>query len=68
MGEMMSAIAHQWRQPLNAIAALNLKVETLLEFNETINAEQYSTVGKEVGTQLSYMSNTIDDYLNYFHQ
>jgi len=66
MGEMMSAIAHQWRQPLNAIAALNLKVETLLEFNETINAEQYSTVGKEVGTQLNYMSKTIDDFRDFF--
>jgi len=66
MGEMMSAIAHQWRQPLNTIAALNLKVETLLEFNETINNQQYSVVSKEIETQLNYMSKTIDDFRDFF--
>jgi len=66
MGEMMSAIAHQWRQPLNAIAALNLKVETLLEFNESINNTQYSLVSKGIETQLNYMSKTIDDFRDFF--
>jgi len=66
MGEMMSAIAHQWRQPLNAIAVLNLKVETLLEFNESITAQQYQKVGKDIGTQLDYMSGTIDDFRDFF--
>jgi|GEM_PF-379312 len=66
MGEMMSAIAHQWRQPLNAIAVLNLKVETLLEFNESITAQQYQKVGRDIGTQLDYMSGTIDDFRDFF--
>jgi len=66
MGEMMSAIAHQWRQPLNAIAALNMKVDTLLEFNDLVTSEQYSAVSKGISTQLNYMSKTIDDFRDFF--
>ena len=66
MGEMMSAIAHQWRQPLNAIAALNIKTETVLEFNETITPKQYEPISQGIENQLNYMSKTIDDFRDFF--
>ena len=66
MGEMMSAIAHQWRQPLNAIAALNIKTETMLEFNENISSKQYEPIGIGIENQLKYMSKTIDDFRDLF--
>mgnify|MGYP000238062494 CR=1 FL=1 len=67
MGEMMSAIAHQWRQPLNAIAALNMTVETKLEFNDnSLTLQDYSPVSEKIQNQLNYMSKTIDDFRDFF--
>ena len=66
MGEMMSAIAHQWRQPLNAIAILNIKTETLLELNESMTSEQYGPISTGIEKQLNYMSKTIDDFRDFF--
>ena len=66
MGEMMSAIAHQWRQPLNALAVLNMQVETKLEFNEIITQEEYVPISDNINNQLEYMSKTIDDFRDFF--
>lgn len=66
MGEMMSAIAHQWRQPLNALAALNMKVETKLEFQDTMDLEEYKPICEGINNQLNYMSKTIDDFRDFF--
>ena len=67
MGEMMSAIAHQWRQPLNALAALNMTVETKLEFNDNcLTQEDYLPVSNKIQKQLNYMSKTIDDFRDFF--
>ena len=65
MGEMISMIAHQWRQPLAAISAtsnsLNIKVQlqtldnkTILELTDRIS--QYS----------EHLSSTIDDFRLFF--
>lgn len=66
MGEMMSAIAHQWRQPLNALAALNMQVETKLEFNDVMTYDEYSPICENINKQLNYMSKTIDDFRDFF--
>ena len=66
MGEMMSAIAHQWRQPLNALAVLNMQVETKLEFNDIITQEEYVPISENINNQLEYMSKTIDDFRDFF--
>ena len=67
MGEMISMIAHQWRQPLSAIStttgSLNFKLmlddidkDELIE--EIINIEKY----------VQHLSKTIDDFRNFFKQ
>jgi len=65
MGEMISMIAHQWRQPLSAIsatsAALNLKAQLGKTDKESIvemtgNISQYA----------QHLSETIDDFRNFF--
>jgi polar amino acid transport system substrate-binding protein len=66
MGEMMSAIAHQWRQPLNAIAAQNIKAEMILELNDKITTQQYIPISTGIENQLNYMSKTIDDFRDFF--
>ncbi len=66
MGEMISMIAHQWRQPLNIIGAINMKVETKLDFQDTITAKDYAPISEDINTQLEFMSKTIDDFRSFF--
>ena len=66
MGEMIGAIAHQWRQSLNALGAniQNLKYhkkEGKLEDEEFI--KDFIEVNKKT---ISFMSKTIDDFRSFF--
>jgi len=65
MGEMMGAIAHQWRQPLNA---LNLNIQNLDDdFADGIIDKVFidEFIAKNKATIL-FMSKTIDDFRNFF--
>lgn len=65
MGEMMGAIAHQWRQPLNA---LNLNIQNLDDdFEDGLidKAFIHAFIEKNRKTIL-FMSKTIDDFRNFF--
>jgi len=66
MGEMMGNIAHQWRQPLNILGALNLKAQTFIEIHGHLSENNYSKISENIELQLSYMSKTIDDFRNFF--
>ncbi|QOG11211.1 hypothetical protein FWKOB_00255 [Arcobacter sp. FWKO B] len=66
MGEMIGNIAHQWRQPLNVIGAINMKIETLLDFGEVIDSQKYKPISSDIVMQLDYMSKTIDDFRDFF--
>jgi signal transduction histidine kinase len=65
MGEMISAIAHQWRQPLTAIG---LYVQDLgeaakeKEFSDEAVDDQVTSIMEIV----LHMSDTIDDFRNFF--
>ena len=65
MGEMLGAIAHQWRQPLNA---LGLNIQLLIDMAEDNDCsvetmEQF--VERNMKTLL-FLSHTIDDFANFF--
>ena len=65
MGEMLSNIAHQWRQPLNLLA---LQVQDLqMTQKSAVLTEEY--VEKSVGNSMRIireMSRTIDDFRYFF--
>lgn len=65
MGQMVNAIAHQWRQPLNIIG---LSVQSfLIDFRESrVSDEDAEVFEKNVMDMLMHMSNTIDDFRNFF--
>ncbi len=65
MGEMISAIAHQWRQPLSS---LSLDVQDLLdakEYGELDDKYLHDMVDRALHT-IHYMSQTIDDFRSFF--
>lgn len=66
MGEMISMIAHQWRQPLSTITLQisNLHFRRLL--GEEIPAKESDKVLSEISDTIVYLSDTIDDFQTYF--
>ncbi|QSZ40997.1 HAMP domain-containing protein [Sulfurimonas aquatica] len=65
MGEMIGNIAHQWRQPLNALGLLLQNIENAYEMD--MLDEEYINRSIEKGTRLTNgMSQTIDDFRNFF--
>jgi signal transduction histidine kinase len=64
MGEMVSIIAHQWRQPLSAIGSI---ITTLkLKYNlKNIDLDTYDEKLNQINNYIQYMSNTIDHFRNF---
>jgi PAS domain S-box-containing protein len=65
MGEMIGNIAHQWRQPLNM---LSLKKTILVDdyYDNSITKEDVEKYDTEVDNIIQHMSQTIDDFRNFF--
>jgi len=75
MGEMISMIAHQWRQPLNAISltASNLKLKfDFDEYNSNSKEEfkqcshDFSQGLENIQEYIRTLSTTIDDFRNFY--
>lgn len=66
MGEMISMIAHQWRQPLQLISILVQKLPITKMIEGELSDEILEKVLKDVNLQLEYMTKTIDDFRNFF--
>ncbi|MCU7834781.1 MAG: PhnD/SsuA/transferrin family substrate-binding protein [gamma proteobacterium symbiont of Taylorina sp.] len=65
MGEMISMIAHQWRQPISVIAMEANNMLADIEFDE-IEPEAFSRDAKMIIEQTQHLSKTIDDFRNFF--
>ncbi|NOQ31702.1 MAG: hypothetical protein GQ570_11325 [Helicobacteraceae bacterium] len=65
MGEMMDAVAHQWKQPLNII---NIKVDMLgYDFEDNLIDQEYVDKFKaEIFFQSEHMTNTLDEFRSFF--
>ena len=65
MGEMIGAIAHQWRQPLNNISLVLYFIRDNAKNREFIEQKLDSFINRAL-SQIEYMSNTIDDFRYFF--
>ncbi|MCF7919589.1 MAG: tetratricopeptide repeat-containing sensor histidine kinase [Candidatus Cloacimonetes bacterium] len=65
MGEMVSSIAHQWRQPLNIIGILAQSIGDAWDFNEVTGVFLDKQI-EHITEQISYMNETINDFRNFF--
>ena len=65
MGEMLSMIAHQWRQPLATISAIDAKMLFGLELDQLTPSTLKQNI-KKIDEQVLYLSETINDFRNFF--
>ncbi|MDR2152360.1 MAG: sensor histidine kinase [Helicobacteraceae bacterium] len=65
MGEMIGAIAHQWRQPLHSIGLYIQDILDARKFGQ-LNDEYLKNSVDKTMWQLKFMSSTIDDFSNFF--
>ncbi|MBF0342970.1 MAG: PAS domain S-box protein [Nitrospirae bacterium] len=65
MGEMIGAIAHQWRQPLNGLGLMIQDLKDAYEFGE-LDANYIDDTVTNAMKQIEFMSKTIDEFRNFF--
>lgn len=75
MGEMISMIAHQWRQPLGSISTVTASIKlkhSLKKFDLTTQEgrvaqdEFLQTALGKIENYIAFLTNTIDDFRNFF--
>ena len=67
MGEMISMIAHQWRQPLNTITLQVSSLQLKYMMGQEISKEEVLQTLEDISDSIVYLSETIDDFKTYFH-
>ncbi|GEM_PF-1132837 len=67
MGEMIGNIAHQWRQPLNALSLVVQSFQTKKMLEQELSEEFVDKQVKEGLMLAESMSKTIDDFRNFFN-
>jgi signal transduction histidine kinase len=65
IGSMVESIAHQWRQPLNILGISMTKLNLSYGLGRMEDMEKTIEI---VEQQIQYMSQTIDDFRNFFKQ
>ena len=65
MGEMLSMIAHQWRQPLGAISAISAKVMVESELG-IVESESVIDQMQKINKTIVHMSSTMQQFTNFF--
>ena len=66
MGEMFGNIAHQWRQPLTEISSIMMTAEAKLVMENSLSKYETLEMIHKSNEILEYLSNTIDDFRNFF--
>ena len=66
LGEMLGNIAHQWRQPLMEINSLFLPIEGKIFLDMPLDKEEILETINKLNHITKYMSNTIDDFRDFY--
>jgi signal transduction histidine kinase len=67
MGDLLSNIAHQWRQPLNALSALNIKLSMTYNKDGLTKKDMNEFLDKS-NQFIQNMSRVIDKFNNFFRK
>jgi signal transduction histidine kinase len=65
MGEMMDAVAHQWKQPINII---NMQVDMMgYDFRDGVIDDDYvNNFQAKISSQIQHMNSTLDEFRSFF--
>ena len=66
MGEMIGNIAHQWRQPLMELSSISMQLQAKVELLGTVSNNEIIEAIEKSNNITQYMSDTIDDFRNFF--
>ena len=66
MGEMIGNIAHQWKQPLSLISMSNGMIQLNQIDENTVSKEELQKATENIDNSVTHLSNTIDDFRNFF--
>jgi len=65
MGEMMDAVAHQWKQPLNSLSMMNEMLKD--DFKDNLVDEEYiDELTQNTQIQIEHMINTLNEFRTFF--
>jgi len=65
MGEMMDAVAHQWKQPLNALSMYSELIKSDYE-DGSVDQAYVDQFRDDIQTQIDHMVNTLDEFRTFF--
>ena len=65
MGEMISMIAHQWRQPLAAISSASAAIKLKSMLNK-LDKDKAMELATNISNYSQHLSETIDDFRDFF--
>ncbi len=65
MGEMISMIAHQWRQPLSVISSIAISLNVKAELGKADEATVID-FSKKISEYSQHLSSTIDDFRDFY--
>jgi len=68
MGEMIAMIAHQWKQPLSVISLSITNLIVRIGLGKEITTGEFTKHAEVVTTQIHQLSETVDDFRNFFTQ
>lgn len=63
LGQMLANIAHQWRQPLTELSLAMFNIKKAMQNNQADNVTKFYDESKNI---IKNMSETIDDFTNFF--
>ncbi len=66
MGEMISMIAHQWRQPLSTVTLSISDLQLKKMLGKDIDDAYMNKALQDISDTIVYLSDTIDDFQTYF--
>ena len=67
LGDMISAITHQWKQPLSRIASITTLLDFKLSNKQEITDKKLSEKISQINSNIKFLSETIDDFKDFFN-
>jgi len=67
LGDMISAITHQWKQPLSRMASITTLLEFKIQTNGEVSPRELDEKIQLINYNIHFLSSTIDDFKDFFN-